>query len=150
MTYVEKLKDPRWQKKRLQIFERDGFSCRLCGCKTRTLNVHHHIYHQGSLPWEYNDDVLETQCDLCHSLVEFVKKMLKDSVLVANIFYVEQSQSPTDYCKLCYVIIVDKQTPILALFKHFQNQEIEFLFHIPTKVIHLMSSLTSINKHSGE
>ncbi len=31
MTYSEKLRDPRWQKKRLQIFERDGWKCRVCG-----------------------------------------------------------------------------------------------------------------------
>ena len=26
--YVEKLKDPRWQRKRLEIMQRDGFRCR--------------------------------------------------------------------------------------------------------------------------
>jgi len=25
MTYAEKLKNPKWQKKRLKIFERDGY-----------------------------------------------------------------------------------------------------------------------------
>lgn len=29
--YKEKLKDPRWQKKRLQIFERDDWCCQKCG-----------------------------------------------------------------------------------------------------------------------
>lgn len=29
MTYAEKLKDPRWQKKRLRILERDAFACHM-------------------------------------------------------------------------------------------------------------------------
>ena len=33
MGYSEKLKDPRWQKKRLEILERDNFRCQYCGDK---------------------------------------------------------------------------------------------------------------------
>ena len=38
-TYLEKLKDPRWQKKRLEILERDGWKCMACGEKEKTLRV---------------------------------------------------------------------------------------------------------------
>jgi len=31
MTYKEKLLDPRWQKKRLEVLERDGWACRALG-----------------------------------------------------------------------------------------------------------------------
>jgi hypothetical protein len=31
MKYSDKLKDPRWQKKRLEVFERDGWCCQCCG-----------------------------------------------------------------------------------------------------------------------
>ena len=51
--YSDKMKDPRWQKKRLEIFERDGWSCCRCGDTESTLNVHHLRYVPGHDPWDY-------------------------------------------------------------------------------------------------
>ena len=68
-TYSEKLKDPRWQKKRLQIMKRDKFMCRECGDDKSTLNVHHLIYHSNMAPWEYANDELKTLCEGCHSTI---------------------------------------------------------------------------------
>lgn len=65
-TYSEKLLDPRWQKKRLKIFERDGFACLECGDSRSTLNVHHGCYLPGCDPWEYADHLLHTLCEPCH------------------------------------------------------------------------------------
>ena len=65
MTYAEKLKDPRWQKKRLKILERDEFMCRHCGDNNNTLHVHHIGYSKGD-PWETKDDLLITLCSVCH------------------------------------------------------------------------------------
>jgi hypothetical protein len=64
--YATILKDPRWQKLRLYIFERDGFSCRSCGSTSETLHVHHERYVDGRLPWEYGDCDLTTLCEPCH------------------------------------------------------------------------------------
>lgn len=64
MTYSEKLKDPRWQKKRLEVFQRDGFSCNHCGNTQRTLHVHHISYSKE--PWDTHLDMLTTLCDSCH------------------------------------------------------------------------------------
>jgi len=69
-TYAEKLKDPRWQKKRLEIFERDKWTCQACGDTTQTLNVHHRFYKSGLDPWEYNEVDLVTLCDNCTGLNE--------------------------------------------------------------------------------
>lgn len=69
-TYAEKLRDPRWQKKRLEIMERDGFVCRECGDKASTLNVHHGYYARGRSPWEYPDHHLVTLCEACHQEYE--------------------------------------------------------------------------------
>lgn len=66
-TYWEKLKDPRWQKKRLEILDRDGFSCVNCGDTTKTLNVHHGYYEKGRDPWDYADSTLHTLCEDCHA-----------------------------------------------------------------------------------
>lgn len=69
-TYSEKLRDPRWQKMRLLVMERDGFRCRQCNAKDKTLNVHHLIYEKGKEPWECGPEVLVTLCEDCHSGVE--------------------------------------------------------------------------------
>lgn len=65
MNYVEKLKDPRWQKKRLEILERDNWTCQCCLSTESTLHVHHKIYEKCD-PWEYDDKYLTTLCDECH------------------------------------------------------------------------------------
>jgi hypothetical protein len=73
MTYSEKLKDPRWQRLRLEIMKRDDFSCQLCGSKTETLHVHHKYYLIGNDPWVYPDESLVTLCEGCHSQEEELK-----------------------------------------------------------------------------
>lgn len=70
MTYSEKLRDPRWQKMRLQIMERDDFSCCGCGSRFKTLNVHHTHYLKRKMPWEYPADSLVTLCEDCHAEIE--------------------------------------------------------------------------------
>lgn len=64
--YSEKLKDPRWQKKRLEVFERDGWKCQYCGDNKSTLHVHHFSYEKFKQPWEYSDDNFTTFCEFCH------------------------------------------------------------------------------------
>lgn len=64
--YSKKLRDPRWQKKRLEIMQRDGFACQKCGEETKTLNVHHTYYIVGNDPWGYPDASLITLCEDCH------------------------------------------------------------------------------------
>ena len=67
MTYALKLKDPRWQKLRLQIMERDGFRCVICGDDKKTLNVHHVIYKKRN-PWDYPEYLYQTLCEDCHKI----------------------------------------------------------------------------------
>lgn len=65
--YSELLKDPRWQKKRLEIMERDKWCCAVCHDKTNTLMVHHKYYEHGRAPWDYPDESLVTLCEFCHT-----------------------------------------------------------------------------------
>lgn len=65
-SYAEMLRSPLWQKKRLEIMQRDDFTCQHCGSKERELQVHHRIYHKDAKPWEYEDNELITLCDRCH------------------------------------------------------------------------------------
>jgi len=72
-TYSEKLKDPRWQKKRLEVLQRDSFTCQLCGDAETELHVHHHTYAKGRQPWEYELTNFSTYCKHCHCVVEDLK-----------------------------------------------------------------------------
>jgi hypothetical protein len=72
-TYSEKLKHPKWQKKRLEILQRDEFKC--CGCldSESTLHVHHNMY-LGKEPWDTPNECLETLCDSCHEFEHELSK----------------------------------------------------------------------------
>lgn len=70
-TYAQKLKDPRWQKKRLEIMSRDQWKCTICFSSERTLHVHH-LSYSGD-PWEAESDQMTTYCEDCHALVESYK-----------------------------------------------------------------------------
>ena len=71
-SYSELLKDPRWQKKRLEIMQRDKFECRACESSDTTLHVHHMVYHKGLMPWEYDNHDLMTLCEKCHEAMTYV------------------------------------------------------------------------------
>lgn len=66
MNYSDQLRDPRWQRRRLEIMSRANFACEQCGDTKTTLNVHHKLYRRGALPWEYTDVELVCWCDNCH------------------------------------------------------------------------------------
>lgn len=67
MTYAEKLKDPRWQKKRLEILQRDNFTCFYCEDDKSTLHVHHEMYFKNQEPWDTPSECLTTVCEDCHT-----------------------------------------------------------------------------------
>lgn len=66
-AYSEKLKDPRWQKKRLEILDRDHWACQSCFDAGSTLHVHHRSYVWGNDPWDYDNKLLVTLCESCHA-----------------------------------------------------------------------------------
>jgi len=65
-NYSKKLLDPRWQKKRLEILQRDDFHCVNCGDGEETLHVHHCYYKRDCQPWDYENTSLVTLCKSCH------------------------------------------------------------------------------------
>lgn len=65
-SYSEKLRDPRWQKKRLEIMQRDKWTCQFCGDKEANLQIHHIRYIRSMAPWDYENFDLQTLCELCH------------------------------------------------------------------------------------
>lgn len=78
--YREKLRDPRWQKKRLEIFERDGWECQICKDTTNTLNVHHLGYFDNTDPWDYEQFFFMTLCESCHEAETQAKQAVKDMI----------------------------------------------------------------------
>ena len=66
MSYSDLLKDPRWQRKRLETLNRAEFRCEACYDETQTLHVHHMHYERGLKPWEYEDKTLRVLCEGCH------------------------------------------------------------------------------------
>jgi len=80
MTYAEKLRHPMWQRKRLEILERDRFKCSCCEKNDETLHVHHKIYESGKEPWEYPDENFETLCKDCHDFEEDFKSCYREKV----------------------------------------------------------------------
>lgn len=94
-SYAEKLKNPRWQKKRLLVFQRDDFTCQCCGSTEDTLHVHHTHYEPGREPWEYpvDDDwphALETVCAACHEWKGELRKAARWLVGYARMLECEQ------------------------------------------------------------
>lgn len=64
--YWQKLQDPRWQKKRLEIMSRAGFKCEDCGGDDEMLHIHHSFYRKGLEPWEYPNSSLHCLCKVHH------------------------------------------------------------------------------------
>lgn len=82
-SYADQLKDPRWQKRRLEVLQAGDWKCRLCGSGENTLHVHHKQYFKGRMAWEYEDDFLEALCEACHDREHAMEEVLK-SVLALN------------------------------------------------------------------
>jgi hypothetical protein len=78
--YWAKLKDPRWQKKRLEVMEYNDFACEHCGDAESTLNVHHKAYKKKADPWEYSIDELACLCETCHEEAHRVMAMVDDEL----------------------------------------------------------------------
>lgn len=73
MKYIDKLKNPKWQKKRLEILQRDEFTCCYCNDTETELQIHHLKYNKE--PWDAKNEHLITLCKDCHHLTTFNKEL---------------------------------------------------------------------------
>lgn len=125
-TYSEKLKDPRWQKKRLKILERDHFRCMDCFSDEKTLHVHHLFYSKGLEPWEYNDQQLLTLCEHCHIRME--ERQIVQCEELVNAF---KSNLKTCFIRDCCVQLFQRSTKlhdlIFLLWELQKDQEDELI-----------------------
>lgn len=80
LTYSEKLRNPRWQRKRLEIWDRAGNKCENCNDSEFEMHVHHKWYERGREPWEYPNEALALLCSECHKQAQ-VTKLLMDKLV---------------------------------------------------------------------
>lgn len=74
MTYKEQLAHPKWQRKRLEVFDVWGFVCDMCGDEESQLHIHHKHYIKGRMAWEYDNDLLVPVCKNCHEQIHLAEK----------------------------------------------------------------------------
>ena len=77
MAYADLLKDPRWQRKRLEVFEASGWRCQRCDNDKMELHVHHFHYLNGVMPWDYKTCDLACVCGDCHKELTAQRAALK-------------------------------------------------------------------------
>ncbi len=117
MTYFEKLKDPRWQRRRLEIFQRDHFRCTNSRCESysKKLQVHHRYYDNDADPWEYPDEALATLCKECHENTERIWKKARISL------------GDWDWQDLnllaCYAAFISEPSKAVQVLKRFHELE---------------------------
>lgn len=100
MNYAQQLLDPRWQKKRLEILERDGWRCCSCENDKDTLHVHHKYYVSHRFAWEYPDFCFQTLCSDCHSALKRLLEITRheqDKYSLFEDWEVQLDQAETEY-----------------------------------------------------
>lgn len=110
-AYAESFKDPRWQKLRLETFERDGWACRRCAAKDVELNAHHTYYEFGQPPWSYPPRSIVTYCNDCHETIHASKKGFDRDL--SSMFY-RLGFSEVDIANIA-LILVDAEKTAIAL-----------------------------------
>jgi len=101
------------------------------------------LYESGKDPWDYSDDVLETYCKRCHSLVEYFKKEFKPLSLIRTIY---KEENNGEYFTV-YTICMEKSKVLLAVFNYYGENNIELVVHIPSAVVKIVSSLLTLQNN---
>lgn len=137
-TYAEKLKHPKWQKKRLQILQRDNFSCQLCGDTETTLHIHHEVYRKGEV-WEYENHELITYCEHCHAVIEYNKK--QEEIIAAKII---KRYTGKDGIRLylIYLDIAENETMIDAYF--YKGGSLNYLLTMSKNTLRELNDIVNV------
>jgi len=142
VTYLEKLKDIRWQKKRFEILVRDQWTCTLCEDKETTLHIHHLKYNGN--PWEVENEFLITLCEHCHTIVSYYKLHFRAEVLQIKkrifkphqiAFEVYDAHNGVFYSSLCFlfnknIVYIHKEREDLEWVLPLIHLKVEFFTDI--------------------
>jgi len=126
-NYKSQYLDPRWQKKRLEIMERDNFRCTICGSEEKTLHVHHLYYEKNKKVWDYKNYALITHCEDCHKWVH------KNDIEYDGL----------DAKELCKIIGSIVNT-------YMSNEEEMNKYLASASLVYYLGSLANIDKHFTE
>lgn len=99
--------DPRWQKLRLEVMNRDGWKCVACDASDITLNVHHIRY--GYHLWDVCMDDLQTLCRDCHKALgnhpkggaHYVRRLEEEGTTELGFFDIDVLYVAYRHCPLC-------------------------------------------------
>ena len=125
-NYAAERLDPRWQKKRLEIMQRDEFKCTECNDEKSTLNVHHRYYVKNREVWDYPAFSLVTLCEGCHSTAH--PKLADDeesamSEWEAGIGILAEGKDwPADFWRLGELLAIDFGVNLKGLISFLEKQ----------------------------
>lgn len=119
IPYKEQLLDPRWQKKRLKILERDNWACTLCGDTKSTLHIHHESY--CGAPWEVEDTDLKTHCEHCHSVATYISKTSVYKEMLLKKIVKIRTESADTFIVLVAVLFFEKRGIDIYVVYHINN-----------------------------
>lgn len=125
MTYKEQLQHPLWQKKRLEILERDSFSCKHCLDENNQLHIHHKEYKKGKKAWEYDDDNFISLCKHCHCLIEHIKDYNVRVILTSKVH-----RKDSNFWILNTILLSPEHGLTLFISKYTDNIGIELITYI--------------------
>jgi hypothetical protein len=116
-TYSERLKDPRWQRRRLEILQRSDFSCERCEATDKTLHVHHKLYRKGAMPWEYADHELHALCEDCHEEEHHIRERLASALAAIDLADIEEVLGYALACHALAEVMGDQELPTEKTWK---------------------------------
>ncbi len=113
-TYSEMLKHPKWQKKRLEVLQRDNFKCDKCGDEETELHIHHKE-RTAKDPRDEPIKNLVALCRICHFIVERDEKL----------FYTGSAINKVMLSDNCFIAISFKEGgTILSLYSFDLNSNL--------------------------
>lgn len=74
--FLQMYRDPRWQRKRLELCAAANWACQMCDARDKELQIHHGCYESDKAPWEYDDETLHVVCSDCHEQMDYFRKWL--------------------------------------------------------------------------
>lgn len=85
IEFKDQYKHPKWQKKRLEILERDNYTCLDCGDTEKQLHVHHGYYERDKNLWDYENRTLWCLCEDCHKEWDKTKRKIHKMIAYMNL-----------------------------------------------------------------
>lgn len=130
VSYSDKLKNPKWQRKRLEILNRDKFTCTKCGDKETELHIHH-LKYSGE-PWDAPNENLQTLCKYCHFILENFKE-LDIGLNLKSIYYGKDYRIAVCDKYIHYYKIKNKDSIEWVTFFHKESPLLKALYKLSIK-----------------